>query len=136
MPSLPSCFRHRHSSTSSMGWDNIVNSLPYGERFRKHRKWLQDAFASKDALIGYRPIQRRETYTLLSGLCDQPDLFMDHITRYVTLLVHDEGRLFLTMTMQLGFSDGSRHCIRLSSHFYGRRTRRNRRARQHGHCPR
>ena len=58
--------------------------MPYGERFRKHRKWLQDAFVSKAALASYLPIQRRETYTLLAGLCDSPKLFMDHVKRYVT----------------------------------------------------
>ncbi|PIL26517.1 cytochrome P450 [Ganoderma sinense ZZ0214-1] len=52
-------------SLPSMGWDSVINNLPYGERFRKHRKWLQDAFTSKAALMSYRPIQRRETYTLL-----------------------------------------------------------------------
>ena len=67
-----------------MGWDSVLNNLRYGERFRKHRKWLQDAFTSKDVLSSYRPVQRRETYTLLSGLCDSPELFMDHIKRYVT----------------------------------------------------
>ena len=64
-----------------MGWDSVLNNLPYGERFRKHRKWIQDAFLCKEALMNYRLIQRRETYTLLSGLCDTPELFMDHIVR-------------------------------------------------------
>ncbi|TFK84485.1 cytochrome P450 [Polyporus arcularius HHB13444] len=65
-----------------MGWDSVLNNLPYGERFRKHRKWLQDAFASKAVVMGYRPIQRRETYMLLSGLCDSPEHFMDHLKRW------------------------------------------------------
>ncbi|KAI0776600.1 cytochrome P450 [Trametes elegans] len=65
-----------------MGWDNVLNNLPYGERFRKHRKWLQDAFVSKDMLVAYRPIQRREMYGLLSGLCESPELLFDHILRW------------------------------------------------------
>lgn len=69
--------------TISMGWDSVLNNLPYGDRFRKHRKWLQDAFVSKAALATYLPIQRRETYTLLAGLCDRPELFMEHIKRCV-----------------------------------------------------
>ncbi|KAM5539597.1 hypothetical protein V8D89_006706 [Ganoderma adspersum] len=72
-----------------MGWDSVINNLPYGERFRKHRKWLQDAFTSKAALMSYRPIQRRETYTLLAGLCDSPEFFMDHITRWAGAMVLD-----------------------------------------------
>nr|ANC28042.1 cytochrome P450 [Polyporus umbellatus] len=70
-----------------MGWDSVLNNLPYGERFRKHRKWLQDALASKPVLTSYQPIQRRETYTLLSGLCDSPELFMDHIKRWAAAIV-------------------------------------------------
>ncbi|KAI0742389.1 cytochrome P450 [Daedaleopsis nitida] len=70
-----------------MGWDSVLNNLPYGERFRKHRKWLQDAFASKPVLASYRPIQRRETYVLLSGLCDSPELFMDHIKRWAGAII-------------------------------------------------
>ncbi|OSD03875.1 cytochrome P450 [Trametes coccinea BRFM310] len=70
-----------------MGWDSVLNNLPYGERFRKHRKWLQDAFVSKQMLATYRPIQRRETYTLLSGLCETPQLFMDHIKRWAAATI-------------------------------------------------
>ncbi|KAI9061923.1 cytochrome P450 [Trametes sanguinea] len=70
-----------------MGWDSVLNNLPYGERFRKHRKWLQDAFVSKQKLATYRPIQRRETYTLLSGLCETPELFMDHIKRWAAATI-------------------------------------------------
>ncbi|CDO76596.1 hypothetical protein BN946_scf184868.g10 [Trametes cinnabarina] len=70
-----------------MGWDSVLNNLPYGDRFRKHRKWLQDAFVSKPMLATYRPIQRRETYTLLSGLCDTPELFMDHIKRWAAATI-------------------------------------------------
>ncbi|KAH9856113.1 cytochrome P450 [Lenzites betulinus] len=70
-----------------MGWDSVLNNLPYGERFRKHRKWLQDAFASKGVVATYRPIQRRETYTLLSGLCEQPELFMEHIKRWAAAII-------------------------------------------------
>ena len=66
-----------------VGWDATLALTPYGERFRKHRKWLQDVFVSKQKLATYCPIQRRETYTLLSGLCEAPELFMDHIKRYV-----------------------------------------------------
>ncbi|KAI0655744.1 cytochrome P450 [Cubamyces menziesii] len=70
-----------------MGWDSVLNNLPYGDRFRKHRKWLQDAFVSKPMLAAYQPIQRRETYTLLSGLCDTPELFMDHIKRWAAAAI-------------------------------------------------
>ncbi|KAI0363937.1 cytochrome P450 [Pilatotrama ljubarskyi] len=65
-----------------MGWDNVITHMPYGERFRKHRRWMQDGFQSKAALLGYRPIQRRETYTFLSGLLESPADFVNHIHRW------------------------------------------------------
>ena len=64
-----------------MGWDNVITHMPYGDRFRKHRRWMHDHFQTKTALEGYRPIQRRETYTLLSGLLESPAAFLSHINR-------------------------------------------------------
>lgn len=66
---------------SRMGWDNVITHMRYGDRFRKHRKWMHDNFQTKLALEGYRPIQRRETYTLLSGLLETPNVFLSHINR-------------------------------------------------------
>ncbi|KAI0351242.1 cytochrome P450 [Trametes cingulata] len=72
-----------------MGWDNVITHMPYGERFRKHRRWMQDGFQSRDALQGYRPIQRRETYTLLSGLLESPADFVNHIHRWAVGTIMD-----------------------------------------------
>ena len=66
-----------------MKWDSVINMMPYGDRFRKHRKWLQDALIPKSVLLSYRPMQRRETYTFLAGLCDTPERVNDHIKRWV-----------------------------------------------------
>lgn len=63
-----------------MGWD-VMTHFSYGERWRKHRKWIASAFQDKDALLSYRPLQRRETYVLLSNLMDRPQQFMGHIRR-------------------------------------------------------
>ncbi|KAI0632690.1 cytochrome P450 [Trametes polyzona] len=65
-----------------MGWDNVITHLPYGERFHKHRRWMQQGLQSKAALLGYRPIQHRETCTLLAGLLESPTGFIDHIHRW------------------------------------------------------
>ena len=66
-----------------MGWDNVITHMGYGDRFRKHRRWMHDGFQSKGALLGYRHVQRRETYTLLSGLLETPADFVNHIQRSV-----------------------------------------------------
>ncbi|KAI0655715.1 cytochrome P450 [Cubamyces menziesii] len=65
-----------------MGWDNVITHMGYGDRFRKHRRWMHDGFQSKGALLGYRHVQRRETYTLLSGLLETPADFVNHIQRW------------------------------------------------------
>ncbi|KAI0640925.1 cytochrome P450 [Trametes meyenii] len=70
-----------------MGWDSVLNNIPYGERFRKHRKWLHDAFGPKEVLAAYVPIQRRETYTLLANLCETPEHFMEHLTRWAAATI-------------------------------------------------
>lgn len=72
------------SHGASMGWDNVITHLPYGDRFRKHRRWMHDNFQSKDALLGYRPVQRRETYTMLAGLLESPVEFIEHVHRSVS----------------------------------------------------
>ena len=65
-----------------MGWDNVITHMKYGERFRRHRKWMHDSFQTKASLQSYRPIQRRETYMLLSDLLAAPADFLAHINRY------------------------------------------------------
>ncbi|OBZ74506.1 O-methylsterigmatocystin oxidoreductase [Grifola frondosa] len=65
-----------------MGWDSVITHMPYGDRFRKHRKWIQDAFQYKRAVMSYRRIHFRETYTLLTGLLQKPEDFMAHIKRW------------------------------------------------------
>ncbi|RPD73721.1 cytochrome P450 [Lentinus tigrinus ALCF2SS1-7] len=72
-----------------MGWDSVINMMPYGDRFRKHRKLLQDALMPKSVLLSYQTMQRRETYTFLAGLCDTPDRVNDHIKRWSASLVFD-----------------------------------------------
>lgn len=64
-----------------MGWDCVITHMTYGERFRKHRKWISNAFQDKKALESYRPLQRKETYVLLSGLMESPELLRSHIAR-------------------------------------------------------
>lgn len=63
-----------------MGWD-VMTHFSYGERWRRHRKWIAGAFQDKEVLLSYRPLQRRETYVLLSNLMDKPQQFMGHIRR-------------------------------------------------------
>ncbi len=62
-----------------MGWDASLPQLPYGPRFRKQRRLIQDHF--NKSVHAFRPIQRAEVYTLLYGLLESPDAFLQHIRR-------------------------------------------------------
>ncbi|EMD32760.1 hypothetical protein CERSUDRAFT_118484 [Gelatoporia subvermispora B] len=75
--------------TELMGWDSAITHMPYNDRFRKHRKWIQDAIQSKPALLSYRPLQYRETYTFLSSITETPGDFMSHIRRFSASLIMD-----------------------------------------------
>ncbi|TCD62439.1 hypothetical protein EIP91_006901 [Steccherinum ochraceum] len=66
-----------------MGWDSTLTHLRFGDRFRKHRKWMQSAFSSRPALNSYRPLQRRESHIMLAGLLSDPDAYVRHFTRQV-----------------------------------------------------
>ena len=59
----------------------MITHMGYGDRFRKHRRWMHDSFQTKTALRGYQPVQQRETYTLLSDLLAHPTGFLAHINR-------------------------------------------------------
>ncbi|KAI0060162.1 cytochrome P450 [Artomyces pyxidatus] len=64
-----------------MGWDSVITNLPYGDRFRKHRRLIQDHFSAQ-AIVDFRSLQRKEAYTLLEGLFETPDDFIRHIRRF------------------------------------------------------
>ena len=65
-----------------MGWDNVLTHFPYGPRFRKHRRLIQDGF-NHTAIPDFPDVQLRETRILLQSLLKSPDLVMQHLTRHV-----------------------------------------------------
>lgn len=83
--------------------------MPYGDRFKKQRKCLQDALMPKPVLLSYRPMQRRETYTLLQGLCESPERVNDHIKRY-SILFLTSSRI-ITVEGLLCTANGADHVI-------------------------
>ncbi|PCH43939.1 cytochrome P450 [Wolfiporia cocos MD-104 SS10] len=70
-----------------MGWDRNLAILPYGDTWRMHRRWFQNGFLARSALDGYRHLQQREVYNLLSRLLETPDAFLEHIRGYAAALV-------------------------------------------------
>jgi len=74
-----------------VGWENGLTGIPYGDRSRKHRKWIHDSIGSKDSLRVWLPLQRREVCTLIIGLCDKPELFNAYINRFAAALLVEIG---------------------------------------------
>ena len=66
-----------------MGWDKVLSFLPYGEKFRRHRRMMQQHFNSQ-AVSRLRPLQRKELYTMLENLIKSPEDYSHHIFRLVS----------------------------------------------------
>ena len=63
-----------------MGWGAILAFLPYGDRFRRQRRLVQQHF-NQQAITAYRPVQQKEILGLMSRLIETPDNFIHHIHR-------------------------------------------------------
>lgn len=68
-----------------MGWDASLPQLPYGPRFRKQRRLIQDHFIK--GAHAFRPTQLTEARILLRGLLETPDAFLQHIRRQTSSLL-------------------------------------------------
>ncbi|OSD03862.1 cytochrome P450 [Trametes coccinea BRFM310] len=62
-------------------------AMPYGERFRKHRRWMHEAVGTKERLDAYRSIQQREVRNLLKNLLSSPERFIQHCHLYVAAIM-------------------------------------------------
>ncbi|KZT03180.1 cytochrome P450 [Laetiporus sulphureus 93-53] len=56
--------------------------MPYGEQWRRHRKWFQMTLSTRVALDSYRPLQQREVVKFLANLLENPQGFASHLKRY------------------------------------------------------
>ena len=75
--------------------------MTYGERWKRHRKWFQQAFQSKKNLDSYVPIQEREQARLLLELLHEPAAYGAHVKRRVAHLLRATClRLFWLMPLR------------------------------------
>lgn len=63
------------------GWQNALTTIPYNDRFKLIRKWIQTAFRTKEALERFEEIQRREVGVFLNNVLSTPDAWVSHLTR-------------------------------------------------------
>nr|BAK09491.1 cytochrome P450 [Postia placenta] len=66
-----------------MGWMSHLGRTAADDEFRRHRRWVQNAFLDKATLAHYHPVQHRELYILLGKLVESPDKYWKHFRRYV-----------------------------------------------------
>ncbi|KAL4256194.1 cytochrome P450 family protein [Pleurotus pulmonarius] len=69
-----------------MGWDPDVAFLPYGPRFRKHRKLLHSHF-TQQAIVQFQPIQLQNAHILAKGLLENKGDYHHLLSRYTTAIV-------------------------------------------------
>ncbi|CCM02218.1 uncharacterized protein FIBRA_04298 [Fibroporia radiculosa] len=64
-----------------VGMSPILFLLPYGNDWRRHRKWFQNAFQVQSARQNFRPLQQSMVQGLLLGLVESPHDFRAHVKR-------------------------------------------------------
>ena len=63
-----------------LGWDQ-VGTLPYGDRFRKHRRLISQVLNSQ-AVFAYHGLQENSTRRLVKGILNDPKSFDKLVFRY------------------------------------------------------
>ncbi|KAF4566361.1 hypothetical protein EYR36_011787 [Pleurotus pulmonarius] len=61
-----------------MGWDWSFGHMPYGDRWRAHRKTFHTQF-QPSSVSQFWPIQLKEAHAILRRLLDEPDALIDHL---------------------------------------------------------
>lgn len=62
--------------------------LPYGDRWRLHRRFFHQAFRA-GSVTRFAPLQQQKSFRLLHRLLDEPNQFSEHIFEYVA--AHPRG---------------------------------------------
>ncbi|KAF8137304.1 cytochrome P450 [Boletus edulis] len=60
--------------------------LPYGDRWRLHRRFFHQAFRA-DSVARFAPLQQQKSFQLLRHLLEEPNQFSEHIFEYTASIV-------------------------------------------------
>nr|BAK09444.1 cytochrome P450 [Postia placenta] len=71
------------------GFKPIPTSLNADDDWREHRKWMQSALETDQALVEMHPLLRSSVDKLLMKLVNSPDAFFAHVQRYTSELTID-----------------------------------------------
>ncbi|KAJ7585231.1 cytochrome P450 [Mycena floridula] len=69
-----------------MGWAGILTFMPYGKRFLKHRKVLQQYFGRQES-VSYQSGQVHEARVLLKNLLAKPERYDFYFNRFSTAVI-------------------------------------------------
>lgn len=70
-----------------LGWEPATPFMCYGDKWRKHRKWIQTAYGERTSLVGHRTLLKRECMVLVQNLMVSPEMFLIHLRRFSASLV-------------------------------------------------
>ncbi|KAG0702312.1 cytochrome P450 [Suillus ampliporus] len=62
-----------------VGLKHVMTLLPYGDHFRRHRKYFHRVIGSRAALDIYNPVEEVETHRFLKRVLAKPDQLQAHI---------------------------------------------------------
>lgn len=66
-----------------VGWKDSLVLLPYGDRFRRYRRFFHKLIGSVNAMKQFYPIEDAEARRFLRRVLDDPNNLSAHIRRYV-----------------------------------------------------
>ncbi|KZT03203.1 cytochrome P450 [Laetiporus sulphureus 93-53] len=69
--------------------------MPYGDRWRRHRKWYQGSLQARVSLNAFQPVQEREAKIFLQSMLKTPKEFVAHINRYAGAVLLEIGYGYL-----------------------------------------
>ncbi|KAI0794842.1 cytochrome P450 [Abortiporus biennis] len=69
---------HLHMICDLMGWDWAFHMMPYGERWKKHRRFFDSYFRS-GKISKVWSVQTEKTHSLLQDLLEKPQEFLKHL---------------------------------------------------------
>ena len=75
--------RSQSESAKYIGYADIVSFLPYGERFREHRRIMAKVIGSRAQVEKFGGLQEHVTHKFLNKLLEDPEHFVEHIKKCV-----------------------------------------------------
>ncbi|KAF8904742.1 cytochrome P450 [Gymnopilus junonius] len=64
-----------------MGWEHASTHQRYGPGFRKHRRFINQAF-NNQAVTAFRPLQKKAALVLVEDILESPENVVEHFRRY------------------------------------------------------